>query len=66
MTAIAAIQAAGSTESQAIRDALPGVSITGVTGAISFDENGDAKKDMAYIKTVDGGAFKFLKTVTIQ
>ncbi len=66
MTAIAAIQAAGSTESQAIRDALPGVSITGVTGAISFDENGDAKKDMAYIKTVDSGAFKFLKTVTIQ
>lgn len=66
MTAIAAIQAAGTTDSQAIRDALPGVSITGVTGAITFDENGDAKKDMAYIKTVEGGAFKFLKTVTIQ
>ncbi len=66
MTAIAAIQAAGTTDSQAIRDALPGVSITGVTGAISFDENGDAKKDMAYIKTVENGAFKFLKTVTIQ
>ncbi len=65
MTAIAAIQAAGTTDSQAIRDALPGVSITGVTGAITFDENGDAKKDMAYIKTVEGGAFKFLKTVTI-
>jgi branched-chain amino acid transport system substrate-binding protein len=65
MTAIAAIQAAGTTDSQAIRDALPGVSITGVTGAITFDENGDAKKDMAYIKTVDGGVFKFLKTVTI-
>lgn len=66
MTAIAAIQAAGTTDSQAIRDALPGVSITGVTGAITFDENGDAKKDMAYIKTVEGGAFKFLKTVTIK
>ena len=66
MTAIAAIQAAGTTDSQAIRDALPGVSITGVTGAITFDENGDAKKDMAYIKTVEGGTFKFLKTVTIQ
>ena len=66
MTAIAAIQAAGTTDSQAIRDALPSVSITGVTGAITFDENGDAKKDMAYIKTVEGGAFKFLKTVTIQ
>ena len=66
MTAIAAIQAAGTTDSQAIRDALPSVSITGVTGAITFDENGDAKKDMAYIKTVEGSAFKFLKTVTIQ
>lgn len=66
MTAIAAIQAAGSVDSQAIRDALPGVTLTGVTGAISFDENGDAKKDMAYIKTVENGAFKFLKTVTIQ
>jgi len=52
MTAIPAILAAGTTDSQAIRDALPGVSITGVTGAITFDENGDAKKDMAYIKTV--------------
>ena len=66
MTAIAAIQAAGTTDSQAIRDALPTVSITGVTGAIGFDENGDAKKDMAYIKTVENGAFKFLKKVTIQ
>jgi branched-chain amino acid transport system substrate-binding protein len=66
MTAIAAIKAAGTTDSQAIRDALPGVSITGVTGAITFDENGDAKKNMAYIKTVENGAFKFLKTVTIQ
>ncbi len=66
MTAIAAIKAAGTVDSQAIRDALPGVSITGVTGAIAFDENGDAKKDMAYIKTVENGAFKFLKTVTIQ
>jgi len=65
MTAIAAIQKAGTVDSQAIRDALPATSITGVTGAITFDENGDAKKDMAYIKTVENGAFKFLKTVTI-
>ena len=38
---------------------------TGVTGVISFDENGDAKKDMAYIDIVEGGAFKFLKTQTV-
>ncbi len=66
LTAIAAIKAANSTDSVAIRDALVGVSIEGVTGAISFDENGDAKKDMAFIKTIEGGQFKFLKTVSVQ
>ena len=39
---------------------------TGVTGAISFDANGDANKDMAFIKTVEDGGFKFLKTVTVE
>ncbi len=66
LTAIAAIKAANSGDSVAIRDALVGVSIEGVTGAISFDENGDAKKDMAFIKTIEGGQFKFLKTVSVQ
>ncbi|MEA5059450.1 MAG: ABC transporter substrate-binding protein [Candidatus Pelethousia sp.] len=65
MVAVAAIEAAGSTEGSAIRDALPGVAVTGVTGAIAFDENGDAKKDMAYLNIIEGGAFKFLKTVSI-
>jgi branched-chain amino acid transport system substrate-binding protein len=41
------------------------VSVEGVTGAITFDENGDANKDMAFIKTVEGGQFKFLKIVTV-
>ena len=66
LTAIAAIKAANSADSVAIRDALVGVSIEGVTGAISFDENGDAKKDMAFIKAIEGGQFKFLKTVSVQ
>ncbi len=65
LVALEAIKQAGSTDSAAIRDALVNVKIDGVTGSISFDENGDAKKDMAFIKTVEGGAFKFLKTVTI-
>ncbi|MDR0841638.1 MAG: ABC transporter substrate-binding protein [Christensenellaceae bacterium] len=65
MVAVAAIEAAGSTDSSAIRDALVNTAVDGVTGAIAFDENGDAKKDMAYINIVDGGAFKFLKTVSI-
>ncbi len=63
--ALEAIKAAGSTEGAKIRDALAKVSYTGVTGAISFDENGDAKKDMAYIKTIKGGKFQFLKTVKV-
>jgi branched-chain amino acid transport system substrate-binding protein len=63
--AIAAIKAADSADPGAIRDALVGVNVPGVTGAISFDENGDALKDMAYVKVVEDGAFKFLKTVTV-
>ncbi len=48
--------------SVAIRDALKTVSFTGVTGSISFDENGDANKDTAFIKEMADGAFKFLGT----
>lgn len=66
LTALEAIKKAGSVDSVKIRDALEGVSIEGVTGAISFDANGDANKDMAFIKTVADGQFKFLKTVTVQ
>ncbi len=65
LVAVEAIKQAGSTDTTAIRDALVNVKIDGVTGSISFDENGDAKKDMAFIKTVENGAFKFLKTVTV-
>lgn len=63
---IDAIEAADSVETSAIRDALTTVETAGVTGAISFDENGDANKDMAFIKTVEDGSFKFLKTVTVE
>jgi len=64
--AIAAIKAADSAEPGAIREALVGVSHPGVTGGIAFDENGDAIKNMAYVKVVEDGAFKFLKTVTTE
>ncbi len=66
LTALEAIKAANSTEGPAIRDALTGVSLDGVTGSISFNEIGDANKDMAFIKTVEDGAFKFLMTVTVE
>lgn len=65
--AVAAIEAAGSTAGTDIQAALPGVAHTGVTGSITFNENGDANKDMAYIKTIDveNANFKFLKTQSV-
>lgn len=65
-TLVDAIEAADSVEPTAIRDALVTLETSGVTGSISFDENGDANKDMAFIKTVEDGGFKFLKTVTVE
>ena len=44
-----------------LRDALVTVSHDGVTGNITFDENGDANKDAAYLKKVEGGKFVFVK-----
>ena len=67
MVAIEAIKAAGSIEGADIAEALPNVSIDGVTGAISFDEIGDANKDMAYIKkaNTETVAFDFVKTQSV-
>ena len=53
-----------------IRDALVDVSFDGVTGAIAFDENGDAIKDTAYLKTVTEESvntkeFQFVKTQSV-
>ena len=65
--ALAALEAAGSADPAAIAAALPSVTYTGITGSIAFDENGDAMKDMAYIKKADGdaGAFVFEKTQSV-
>ncbi len=65
--AVEAIKAAGSSDPAAIAAALPSVTYTGVTGAISFDENGDANKDMAYIKkaNTETGEFDFEKTQSV-
>lgn len=45
-----------------IRDALVPAKFDGVTGSISFDENGDANKTLAYIKVVKDGKFQFIRT----
>ncbi|MFA6844670.1 MAG: ABC transporter substrate-binding protein [Sphaerochaetaceae bacterium] len=66
LVALKAIETANSTKGSDIRAALVSTQIDGVTGKIAFDSNGDAEKDMAFIKVVKDGAFKFLKTVRIQ
>ena len=67
MVAVEAIKAAGSIEGADIAEALPSVAIDGVTGAISFDEIGDANKDMAYIKkaNTETVSFDFVKTQSV-
>lgn len=66
VTAYEAIKKAQSTDPVAIKDALKGLELTGVTGSIKFDENGDAIKDMAYVKIVKDGKFTFDKTVKTE
>lgn len=52
----AAIEKAGSTDAQAIIDALAATTYDGVTGHITFDENGDPIKSVAITQFVDGKA----------
>lgn len=61
-----AIERAGSTDKEAIRQALADTKdFEGVTGLLNFDENGDAKKNLAVIKTVENGQFVYKDTVNV-
>lgn len=60
-----AIEAAQSTDGEAVKAALAEIQMDGVTGSISFNEIGDANKDTAYIDIIKDGGFQFLKTVTV-
>lgn len=64
--ALKALDGAQTLDSVALRDALKTVSFNGVTGAISFDENGDAVKNVAYIKQIKDGKFNFVKTQSAE
>jgi len=61
-TALEALKAAGSTKPADVKAALPGVTYTGVSGAIAFNEIGDAERDTAYIKmaNTETGAWDFV------
>jgi branched-chain amino acid transport system substrate-binding protein len=63
MAAVNAIEAANSTEGPAIRDALASLNVPGlITGDLSFDENGDAVKTYAVIKTIKDGQIVYFST----
>ncbi len=49
-TALEALKAAGSIDPADVLAALPGVTYTGISGAIAFDDIGDAIRDTAFIK----------------
>lgn len=51
MVALEAIKAADSADAAAVMAALPGVTYTGISGSIAFDDIGDAIRDSAVIKT---------------
>lgn len=64
-TALEALKAAGSTNPADVLAALPKVKYTGVTGEISFNEEGDANRDSAFVKKSNSetGLWEF---VTVQ
>ena len=68
MVALEAIKKADSGEREDIAEVMSGVTYTGVTGAIEFDENGDAKRDQAFIKKVNttDGTWQFVKVQGIS
>ena len=57
--ALDAIEKAGTTDSAALIKALEENEFTCVTGQIKFDEEHDAIKDSAYIKTIKDGQFVY-------
>ena len=61
-TALEAMKAAGSTDPAAINEALWDLSYDGVCGHIEFDENGDAQRSSAFVKTAntETGAWDFV------
>lgn len=66
LAAIRAIEAAGSTDGEAVQAALDELTFDGATGTITFDENGDAVKDMIVLRTVKDGKATYHDTYYID
>ncbi len=67
-TALEAFKAAGSIEPAAVNEALWNVTYDGVCGHIQFDENGDAERSSAFVKTAntENGAWDFVSEQGVQ
>ena len=66
--ALEALKAAGSTDPEAVLEVLPELTYEGVTGAIAFDEIGDAKRDSAFVKecNTETGVWDFVTVATVE
>lgn len=63
-----ALKKAGSTKGADIQKILPGVTYKGVSGDIAFDKNGDAVRNVAYVKKVDNatGKWQFVSVQSVK
>lgn len=60
--ALDAIEIAGCLDGPALKDALMEVTTVGVTGAVVFDEEHDAVKDLVFIKKIEDGELVYCTT----
>ena len=65
--ALEALKAAGSTDPADVLEVLPEVTYEGVTGAIAFDEIGDALRDSAFVKAcnTETGVWDFVSVASV-
>jgi branched-chain amino acid transport system substrate-binding protein len=68
MVALEALKKADSSDRDDIADVVAEVTYEGVTGFIAFDENGDAKRDQAFIKKSNNetATWQFVKVQTVS
>ena len=63
---LAAIEAAGTTDGPAVKDALYALEMDGAIGALRFDDNGDAIKNQVVLKVAQDGQYVYYDTVEVN
>lgn len=66
LIAYEALKQADSYDGPTLKGILDGIEVEGVTGMISFDENGDAKKNAVVLKIVGDNGWEFLEVFTAE